>query len=247
MRAFLGQVGGRQVDRDPLGRQRQADRGQRGADPLAAFGHRLVGQADDDEARAARRTAGPAPRRRAPRARDRRPWRRSRPSAAAPRTTDNCTANIPLARRSDASAQPAAHASACATRPRRPHRPRMITREQWRGFIDHPVVEWTIFVARRAADRRCRPWSARFPARAGSSSSPSAWRMVLKTSMWAKRRYVRFKRWQPKVGRWTDWGLRRKSARRRASASSSASDRADDQEADAATVPPTIRPESDAD
>lgn len=28
--------------------------------------------------------------------------------------------------------------------------------------------------------------------------------LVLKTSMWAKRRYVHFKRWQPKVGAWTD-------------------------------------------
>ena len=37
--------------------------------------------------------------------------------------------------------------------------------------------------------------------------------LVLKTSMWAKRRYVRFKRWQPKAGRWADWGLRRRSAR----------------------------------
>ena len=49
MRAFLGQVGGRQVDRDPLGRKRKADRAERRADPLAAFGDRLVGQADDDE------------------------------------------------------------------------------------------------------------------------------------------------------------------------------------------------------
>jgi hypothetical protein len=39
--------------------------------------------------------------------------------------------------------------------------------------------------------------------------------MVLKTSMWAKRHYVKFKRWQPKAGRWADWGLRRRSARRR--------------------------------
>ena len=39
--------------------------------------------------------------------------------------------------------------------------------------------------------------------------------MVLKTSMWAKRRYVRFKRWQPKAGAWADWGLRRQSHRRR--------------------------------
>ena len=51
MRAFLGQVGRRQIDGDPLGRKRQPDRGQRRADPLAALGDRLVGQADDDEGR----------------------------------------------------------------------------------------------------------------------------------------------------------------------------------------------------
>ena len=39
--------------------------------------------------------------------------------------------------------------------------------------------------------------------------------LILRTSMWAKRRYVVFKRWQPKVGRWADWGLRRRSFRRR--------------------------------
>ena len=39
--------------------------------------------------------------------------------------------------------------------------------------------------------------------------------LVLKTSMWAKRRYVKFKRWKPKAGRWTDLALRRRSARRR--------------------------------
>jgi hypothetical protein len=39
--------------------------------------------------------------------------------------------------------------------------------------------------------------------------------LVLKTSMWAKRRYVDFKRKQPKIGRWADWGLRRRSALRR--------------------------------
>jgi hypothetical protein len=33
--------------------------------------------------------------------------------------------------------------------------------------------------------------------------------------MWAKRYYVRLKRWQPKAGRWMDWGLRRRSAIRR--------------------------------
>ena len=39
--------------------------------------------------------------------------------------------------------------------------------------------------------------------------------LVLKTSMWARRRYVRFKRWQPKVGHFTDLALRRPSAKRR--------------------------------
>ena len=40
--------------------------------------------------------------------------------------------------------------------------------------------------------------------------------LVLKTSMWAKRNYVRFKRWKPKLGSLADWGLRRGSAKRRA-------------------------------
>ncbi len=39
--------------------------------------------------------------------------------------------------------------------------------------------------------------------------------LMLRTSMWTKRRYVHFKRWKPKAGRWADWGLRRASARRR--------------------------------
>ncbi len=39
--------------------------------------------------------------------------------------------------------------------------------------------------------------------------------LVLQTSMWARRRYVHFKRKQPKMGGWADWGLRRKSAKRR--------------------------------
>ena len=39
--------------------------------------------------------------------------------------------------------------------------------------------------------------------------------LSLKNSRWAKRQYVRFKQWQPKAGRWADWGLMRKSAQRR--------------------------------
>ena len=38
--------------------------------------------------------------------------------------------------------------------------------------------------------------------------------LVLRNSIWAKRRYVVFKKQQPKIGRWTDWGLRRKRRKR---------------------------------
>ena len=47
MRSFLQQVGRRQVDGDSFGRQFQSESGKSGADPFAAFGHRLVGQADN--------------------------------------------------------------------------------------------------------------------------------------------------------------------------------------------------------
>ena len=39
--------------------------------------------------------------------------------------------------------------------------------------------------------------------------------LVLKYSGIAKRQYVKFKRRWPNKGRWTDWGLRRQSAKRR--------------------------------
>lgn len=39
--------------------------------------------------------------------------------------------------------------------------------------------------------------------------------MMLKNSLWAKKRYVAFKKRWPKHGEWADWGLRRRSARRR--------------------------------
>jgi hypothetical protein len=39
--------------------------------------------------------------------------------------------------------------------------------------------------------------------------------LTLKYSEWAKRQYVQFKRKHPNKGRWADWGLRRKSAKRR--------------------------------
>ncbi len=39
--------------------------------------------------------------------------------------------------------------------------------------------------------------------------------LILRSSLWAKRHYVVFKRKRPILGHWADWGLRRRSARRR--------------------------------
>ena len=90
----------------------------------------------------------------------------------------------------------------------------MWKREQWRSFIDHPVVEWSIFVV-GAILMILSPLAGIIPGPGGIFVFAIGLAMVLKTSMWAKRHYVRFKYWQPKVGRWADWGLRRKSAQRR--------------------------------
>jgi hypothetical protein len=90
----------------------------------------------------------------------------------------------------------------------------MITRAQWRRFIDHPVVEWTMF-ALGVVLLAISPLVGAIPGPGGVIVAGIGLALVLRTSMWAKRRYVRFKRWQPKAGRWTDWALQRRSAKRR--------------------------------
>jgi hypothetical protein len=90
----------------------------------------------------------------------------------------------------------------------------MITREQWRAFFDHPAVEWTIFALGILLMIAAIPVGA-LPGPGGVFVFAIGLAMVLKTSMWAKRRYVRFKRSRPKAGSWADWALRRRSARRR--------------------------------
>jgi len=91
----------------------------------------------------------------------------------------------------------------------------MITRDQWRRFIDHPVVEWTMFVVGLLLLFVVAPLVGAIPGPGGVVVAGVGLALVLKTSMWAKRRYVRFKRWQPKAGGWTDWALRRRSHLRR--------------------------------
>ena len=90
----------------------------------------------------------------------------------------------------------------------------MITRRQWRRFIDNPIVEWTMFAV-GVLLLVVSPLVGAIPGPGGIVVAGIGLALVLKTSMWAKRRYVRFKRWKPKAGRGTDWALRRPSAKRR--------------------------------
>ena len=90
----------------------------------------------------------------------------------------------------------------------------MITRKQWDRFIDSPVVEWALLalgVLLVVAGFVIAP----LPGPGGIFLIAPGLALILKTSMWAKRQYVRLKRWQPKAGRWMDWALRRSSASRR--------------------------------
>jgi hypothetical protein len=98
---------------------------------------------------------------------------------------------------------------------------RMWKRDRWRAFIDHPVVEWAMFVVGillLIAALIVGP----LPGPGGVFFAVPGLILVLKSSMWARRHYVKFKRWRPKIfgrrltpGRWTDLALRRQSALRR--------------------------------
>jgi hypothetical protein len=90
----------------------------------------------------------------------------------------------------------------------------MVTRQQWGRFIDHPIVEWAMFVV-GVVLLILSPVVGAIPGPGGVIVAGIGLALILKTSMWAKRHYVRFKRWKPKAGRWTDWALRRRSAKRR--------------------------------
>ena len=91
----------------------------------------------------------------------------------------------------------------------------MFTREKWRAYLDHPAVEVLLF-AFGVLLIIASPIAGVIPGPGGIFVFAAGLALVLKTSMWAKRNYVRFKRWKPALGDWSDWGLRRASARRRA-------------------------------
>jgi hypothetical protein len=90
----------------------------------------------------------------------------------------------------------------------------MILRDQLHRLMDMPPVEWGLFalgILLIIGGFLIAP----LPGPGGILLIGPGLALVLKTSMWAKRRYVKLKRWQPKAGRWIDWALRRRSATRR--------------------------------
>jgi len=97
----------------------------------------------------------------------------------------------------------------------------MISRARWRKFMDNPIVEWALFalgVLLIIAGFAIAP----IPGPGGVFLIAPGLALILKTSLWAKRHYVRLKKKRVKIrgrhiviGEWTDWALRRPSAKRR--------------------------------
>ncbi|WP_246332106.1 hypothetical protein [Sphingomonas chungangi] len=94
------------------------------------------------------------------------------------------------------------------------HIPAMTWRERWRVWkrthgIRHAIfaLGWLLIVL--------APLVGPIPGPGGTIVFAAGLALVLQTSPWAKRKYVRAKRRWPRIGSWVDWGLRRKSAARR--------------------------------
>jgi hypothetical protein len=106
------------------------------------------------------------------------------------------------------------HGQGLAGEDRADHILLMSPRDRFARFIDSPLGETMLFVAGILLDILGLAL-APLPGPGGIFLIAPGVALILKTSMWAKRNYVRLKRWQPKAGTWMDWGLRRKSAQRR--------------------------------
>ena len=89
-----------------------------------------------------------------------------------------------------------------------------MTREQWRDFVRSRPVRTALFMTGLLLII-LSPLVGAIPGPGGVFVFAAGLTLALRNSDWAKRQYVRFKRWQPKAGGWADWGLRRRSARRR--------------------------------
>jgi hypothetical protein len=90
----------------------------------------------------------------------------------------------------------------------------MITRARWRYLLNSRPMQLAQLVL-GVLLIIAAPIASPLPGPGGLLLFAGGLTLVLRTSLWARRHYVRFKRWQPRAGHWTDWGLRRKSHQRR--------------------------------
>jgi hypothetical protein len=97
---------------------------------------------------------------------------------------------------------------------RQPHLVAMSLRERWNDIQQIQAVR-TVLLVSGILLMLASPAVGLLPGPGGIVVFGGGLALTLKYSEWAKRRYVRFKRKHPRKGAWTDWGLRRASAKRR--------------------------------
>jgi len=90
----------------------------------------------------------------------------------------------------------------------------MISQETLRDFFDSRPARLSLFILGILL-MILTPFVAILPGPGGIFVFGAGLALTLRNSDWAKRRYVAFKRWQPRAGAWADWGLRRGSHLRR--------------------------------
>jgi hypothetical protein len=90
----------------------------------------------------------------------------------------------------------------------------MRMRERWRALGQNPMVRQALFLSGILLVI-ISPLVGAIPGPGGVIVFAAGLGLMLKYSEWAKRQYVRFKRAHPNKGRWADWGMRRRSHRRR--------------------------------
>jgi hypothetical protein len=98
----------------------------------------------------------------------------------------------------------------------------MNRRERWAKFLDNPLVEWAMFGAGVLLLILAVISGPIIPGPNGVLFAAAGLSLILKSSLWAKRHYARLKKKRLKIrgrhiviGEWTDWALRRPSAKRR--------------------------------
>jgi hypothetical protein len=90
----------------------------------------------------------------------------------------------------------------------------MTFRERFAALRQNPIARYGLLVV-GVIFLIITPFLGALPGPGGIFTFAIGAGLVLQNSLWARKHYVRFKKKQPKIGGWADWGLRRASARRR--------------------------------